>query len=61
MFAEQIVMRKNSYKNLRLASLAFHGSDKKLKLFTSFVLHIPHNSFPYQKSWCVVQINVVTP
>ena len=29
--------------------------------FSSFVLHIPHNSFPYQKSWWKVKVNVVTP
>ena len=32
--------------------------------FSSSVLHIPHNSFLYQKSWWKVQVNmvnVVTP
>ena len=29
--------------------------------FSSSVLHIPHNSFPYQKIWLKVQVNVVTP
>ena len=29
--------------------------------FSSSVLHIPYNSFPYQKSQCKVQIIIVTP
>ena len=29
--------------------------------FNSSVLHIPHNNFPYQKSWWKVQVDVVTP
>ena len=38
--------------------------DQTLKLFRqlgSSVVHIPHNSFPYQKSQWKVYVNVVTP
>ena len=67
-------MRKNSFKNFRLASLSFSLYTKiclglspyiknrtYLGNFSSSVQHIPHNSFPYQKSWWKVQVNVVTP
>ena len=55
-------MRKNSYKNFRLASLPFLFILKSVKdpdlgskseVFSQLqqsVLHIPHNSFPYQKT-----------
>ena len=56
-------MMKNSYKNFRLASLAFwlilksvKGPDLASKIvlsylrnFSSSVRQVPHNSFPYQK------------
>ena len=65
-------MRKNSYKNLaRLAGLPFYipksafgcdlRSESYLGNFSSSVLHIPHNSFPYRKSQWKVQVNVATP
>ena len=44
-------MKKNSYNNFRQLYL---GN------FPSSVLHISHNSFPYQKSSWKVQVNVVT-
>ena len=60
---------KNSYQNFWLASLAFYNvlvynkiclDQKYLGNFTSSVLHIPHNSFPNQKSRWKIQVHVVT-
>ena len=49
-------MRKNSYKNFWLASLAFYNVLLYTKIcylcnFTTSVLHIQHTSFPNHKSW----------
>ena len=71
---QQIVMRKNRYKiflghfaHLLVYTKISLGSDLKtnglsyLGNFSSSVLYISHNSFPFQKSWWKVQVNVVTP
>ena len=51
----QICLQYSFDRTLKIKNFSSLGN------VTSSILHIPHNSFPYQKSWWKVQVNVLKP